>query len=146
MAVGEKQTIEKVLEENGVYVCVVSGNSMWPLLRDREDTVVLRPKKQRLNVLDVALYKSQDNYVLHRVIKVMEEGYVMRGDNTYLDEIVKEEAVFGVLEGFHRDGEYFPVAHKKCVKYAKKRLRSYNLRRFRLRIKKCVYKILHFGK
>lgn len=146
MVAGEKQTIEKVLEEKGVYVCVVSGNSMLPLLRDRQDTVVLRPKKQRLNVLDVVLYKAQDNYVLHRVIKVLEDGYVMRGDNTYLNEIVKEEAVFGVLEGFYRDGEYFSVIDKKCVKYAKKWIKSYSLRHFKFRLKKSVYKIFHSGR
>ena len=40
-------TIAEVLEREGVYVGVTSGVSMWPMIRDRCDTVVVRPPCQR---------------------------------------------------------------------------------------------------
>ena len=47
-------TIAEVLEREGVYVGVTSGVSMWPMIRDRCDTVVVRPPCGRLRRFDVA--------------------------------------------------------------------------------------------
>ena len=82
----EKQTIEEVLLSRGKYIGPTVGVSMLPMLKNRRDTIVVEAKKERLQRLDVALYRRGDAYVLHRVLQPIEGGYIIRGDNCYSDE------------------------------------------------------------
>jgi len=126
----EKLNIEEVLQKDGVYVGPTVGVSMLPMLRQRRDTIVVRPKKRRLQPLDVALYKRGDQYVLHRVLSLTEDGYIIRGDNCYNDEYILEDAVFGVLEEYFRDDKHILCTDKKHIRYAKNRIKTYKIRRF----------------
>ncbi|MBQ8319543.1 MAG: hypothetical protein IJX81_01565 [Clostridia bacterium] len=133
--------IEEVLEKEGKYVGPTVGVSMLPMLKNRRDTIVVRPKTEKLKALDVALYKRGDAYVLHRVLKPTETGYIIRGDNCYSDEIVPEEAVFGVLTEFFRKDVHYYCTDKKYLRYAKRRVKTYKLRRFYLRAKGFVFRV-----
>ena len=134
----EKQKIEDVLLACGKYVGPTSGVSMLPMLKDRRDTIVVLPKTERLKPLDVALYKRGDLYVLHRVLSVTPNGYIIRGDNCYSDENVPETDVIGVLSEFFRKDKHYYCTDKKYLKYVKNRLKTYKLRRFFLVLKwKC---------
>ncbi|MBE6583834.1 MAG: hypothetical protein E7649_02455 [Ruminococcaceae bacterium] len=95
--------IEKILGEQGVYVSTTSGVSMVPMLRDRRDTIVIKPAKERLKKYDVALYRRGDSYVLHRVIKVLPDSYVIRGDNCIKKEFgITDADILGKLVEFYR--------------------------------------------
>lgn len=125
----EKLKIEDVLLQNGKYIGPTVGVSMLPLLKSRRDTVVINPKTERLKPLDVALYKRGDAYVLHRVLKVVDKGYVIRGDNCYTDENIPEDAVIGVLTEFFRKGKHVYCTDKKYLRYAERRIKTYKIRR-----------------
>ena len=73
--------IENVLEEKGVFVSTTVGVSMYPMLRNRKDTIVIKPVHGRLKKYDVPLYQRGSDYVLHRIVKVTSDGYVICGDN-----------------------------------------------------------------
>lgn len=95
--------LEDVISKQGVYVCTTSGVSMYPMLRDRTDTVVVSPCFGRLKKYDVPLYKRGDSYVLHRIIKVLPDSYIVRGDNcAYSERGITDEEIIGVLTGFYR--------------------------------------------
>jgi hypothetical protein len=126
----EKQTIEEVLLSHGKYIGPTVGVSMLPMLKNRRDTIVVVPKTEKLQPLDVALYKRGKQYVLHRVLRQTETGYIIRGDNCYSDENVPEEAVIGVLREFFRKGKHIYCTDKKYLRYVKRRLRWYKPRRF----------------
>ena len=126
----EKMTIEEVLLEKGVYIGPTAGASMLPMLKNRRDTIVVKPKTERLKPLDVALYKRGDAYILHRVLSVTDSGYIIRGDNCYYDEIVPEDAVIGVLTEFFRKKTHYNCTDTRYLKYAKKRVKTYKARRF----------------
>ncbi len=126
----EKHTIEEVLKEKGVYIGPTVGISMLPMLKTRRDTIVVRAKTERLKPLDVALYKRGDAYILHRVLRVTDTGYIIRGDNCYADEIVPEETVLGVLTEFFRKKEHYYCTDEKYLRYVHKRLKHYKSRRF----------------
>lgn len=128
-------TIENVLNERGVYIGPTVGISMLPMLKNRRDTIVVRPCKERLKRLDVALYKRGDEYVLHRVIEPQEGVYLIRGDNTYADEFIPEKDVIGVLTEFFRKDKHYFCDDKKYLKYAEKRVKTYKIRRFFVKIK-----------
>ena len=126
----QKQTIEDVLLTQGIYVGPTVGISMQPLLKTHRDSVVIKPKKERLKRLDVALYKRGDAYVLHRVLEVKDWGYIIRGDNCYSDEKIPEDAVIGVLVEFFRKGKHIFCQDEKYIRYAKRRIKTYKIRRF----------------
>lgn len=142
----EKLKIEDVLLEKGVYVGPTVGVSMLPMLKSRRDTVVIRPKTERLNRLDVALYRRGEAYVLHRVLAREEGGYLIRGDNCYSDEHIPEDAVLGVLTEFFRKGKHILCTDKKYLNYAEKRIKTYKTRRFFVilkgKIKNAIRKIV----
>ena len=99
-----KLSYEQVIQRDGKYVASPVGTSMMPLLRQNSDTVLLEKPNGRLNKYDVALYKRKSGeYVLHRVMKVTECGYVFCGDNQSKYEYgICDENVIGVMTGFWR--------------------------------------------
>ena len=130
--------IEEVLLKEGKYVGPTVGISMLPMLKQRRDTIVVRPKTEKLKPLDVALYRRGDDYVLHRVLYPTDSGYVIRGDNCYSDEIVPEEAVLGVLtEFFHKD-KHILCTDEQYLRYARRRVKNYPVRRFFVRLKQKI--------
>lgn len=102
-------TIEDLLARDGCLVYKVRGTSMEPMLRQDRDLVVIRSSSLRLQKFDVTLYKRGGSYVLHRVIRVCEDHYLIRGDNTYNVEYVPDQAVLGVLTDFTRKGRQHSV-------------------------------------
>lgn len=109
--------IEQMLREEGVYVSTTSGYSMWPMLSDRRDRVVLRAVgKETLKKGDLPLYRRPDGkFVLHRIIGVKRDGvYIIRGDNTYVKEQVPADWVLGVMTEFYRKGRR---VSEDCVLY-----------------------------
>lgn len=146
----QKYSIEQILKEKGVYVGPTSGYSMYPMLKDRRDTIIVRPKTERLKPLDVALYRSGEKYVLHRVLEVVDDGYIIRGDNCYVDEHILEDDVFGVLVEFYRKNKHIACTDKKYLRYAQKRVATYKQRKARIirnrKLKNAIKKFLRcFG-
>ena len=143
-----KYSIEEILALTGKYVGPTGGVSMQPMLKEGRDTIVVLPKKERLKRLDVALYKVDGKYLLHRVIQPIDGGYIIRGDNCYENEKIPEDAVFGVLSEFFQKDKHYFVNDQKYLKYAEKRIKSYPRRKFFYKInKKCknaVKKVLRF--
>ncbi len=128
--VSTKYTIDEVLIHQGKYIGPTVGVSMLPMLKTRRDTIIVLAKTERLRPLDVALYKRGDAYILHRVLEVTPTGYIIRGDNCYVDEIVPEKDVIGVLTEFYRKNTHYFCTDEKYLKYVHKRLKNYKTRRF----------------
>ena len=113
--------IEAQLEKEGFYVSTTVGTSMWPMLRNRRDRVILRPLREgeRLSRLDLPLYLRPDGlYVLHRVIGVRDGHYIIRGDNTYAKEIVPDEWIVGVMTEFYRGNRHVSASSCRYRFYA----------------------------
>ena len=111
-------TFEALLARDGVLVYKTRGVSMEPMLRQNRDLVIIRAPVSRLQKYDVALYKRGDAYVLHRVIGVASDHYLIRGDNTYAVEHVPDSAVIGVLSSFKRKGREHSVTEPGYRLYA----------------------------
>ncbi len=106
----EPRKIEDVLAAEGFYLGPPVGVSMWPMLRNRHDVMMVVPAARELRRYDVALYRRGEKYVLHRVVghyeNGSEKGYVICGDNCATLEYIPRENVLGVLSGFYRDGRH----------------------------------------
>ena len=138
-------TIAEVLEREGVYVGVTSGVSMWPMIRDRCDTVVVRPPCGRLRRFDVALYKRDDRYVLHRVVEVLADSYVICGDNCIgREHDIADADVLGVLTGFYRGETQVNMQGTGYRCYVRAWCGAYPARRALMRLRRSLGRVKAF--
>lgn len=109
--------IELALKEKDEIAVCTSGVSMYPMLRNRKDVAVIKSANRELKKSDVALYRAKSGkLILHRIIKVTPEVYIIRGDNLYNKEYVKKQEVFGYLKGFNRNGRYIDCEKSRGYK------------------------------
>ena len=136
-------TIEEVLARDGIIVYKTRGVSMEPMLRQNRDLVTIRVPDCRLKRFDIALYRRGDDHVLHRVIKVKEDYYIIRGDNTFSLETVPDDDVIGVLTGFIRKGKEHSVTERGYRFYARIWNGIYPIRSCWVRLRRIAGKAAH---
>ena len=100
-------TFEDMLEKEGVLVYTNVGFSMMPLLRQHKDIIEIHQKEAgRCKKYDVVLYKRKDKYILHRILKVLPDGYIIAGDHcTFIETDIKDENILGVMTKVIRNGK-----------------------------------------
>ncbi len=100
-------SFEQLLQRDGYIAYTCTGYSMLPLLRQKRDVVEIRPKPgARCRKYDVVLYKRGEQYILHRVLKVLPQGYLIAGDhNTFVERDVTDSMILGVMVRVIRDGK-----------------------------------------
>ena len=129
--------IEKYINENGEFIAIPVGTSMYPMLRNRRDSVYLvRYDKTGLKKYDLPVYKRDDGtQVMHRCLGKTKNGYIMCGDNQWvLEHGVQEEQIIAVAKGFYRDEKFIPNDALIYKLYYKFWCRSLRLRRYMLRV------------
>ncbi len=136
-------SFEEILARDGVLVYKTSGVSMRPMLRQNRDLVTVRTPSSRLKRFDVALYRRGGDYVLHRVIKVRDGSYLIRGDNTFTLESVRDDAVIGVLTDFVRKGKEHGVTERGYRAYVKIWNAIYPLRFLLARLRRLASRAAH---
>lgn len=100
---------KEILAKNGKITGLASGRSMWPLLRSQKDTATIVPLTKTPAINDVILYRkaTTNELILHRIIKIRNNGFIIRGDNVYYTERdVKTNDIVGLMTGFTRNGKY----------------------------------------
>ncbi len=123
------------LEKNGVLAFVPSGVSMWPFLKHKHQSVIVLKKTERLKPLQVGLYhRSDDKYVLHRVIRQEDTGYIFCGDSQSHMEFVLEDQVIAVMTGFYKGKMYVEADDTRYLKKVKKWYTHKKRRKFILAI------------
>ena len=115
-----KSTFEEELQRSGYLLYRNVGDSMLPLIRQGRDLVLITRKPEgRLKKYDVPLYKRDSGqYVLHRILKVRKEDYVLCGDNRWRRETgISDRHIIGVLTAVIRDGKKCPVTSRRYRLY-----------------------------
>ena len=114
-----KSTFEEQLAQNGKLIYTNKGDSMMPLIKQDRDLLIIEPAIGRLKKYDVPLYKRDSGqYVLHRILKVREDDYVICGDNRWVKEYgIQDRHIIGVLTAVVRDGKEISVNNWKYKLY-----------------------------
>lgn len=133
------------LEKNGAIAFVPKGISMWPILKNKRQSVIVVKKKEKLKKYDVALYTRGDKFVLHRVIEPTDFGYVMCGDSQFTLERVEENNVFGVMEGFYHKKEYVECKDEKYIKRVQDWYTHKTKRKIKLKLFYCFIRFRSLG-
>lgn len=102
---------KSVIEEKGFIVSTIVGVSMYPLLRQRKDSVHITKIEAPLEKNDVILYKRDTGqYVLHRLIKIKKGKYIFCGDNQWQKEYgITDQHIIGKMVGYYRKEKYHSV-------------------------------------
>lgn len=104
-------TVESQLLCDGVYASTTRGTSMRPLFKTNRDVIVLKRPDTEPKKYDVVLYRTKDGkYILHRIIKVKENVFIIRGDNTFARETVAKDKILAVLSEYNRKGKKHSTA------------------------------------
>ena len=114
-----KSTFEEQLAQNVKLIYTNKGDSMMPLIKQDRDLLIIEPANGRLKKYDVPLYKRDSGqYVLHRILKVREDDYVICGDNRWVKEYgIQDRHIIGVLTAVVRDGKEISVNNWKYKLY-----------------------------
>lgn len=129
----------EVLKNKGSLVFVPGGNSMWPFIKNKKSSVVISVPKQEPVKWDVIFFQRKNGeYVLHRIIEVCSNGYIVAGDSQNYSEFVDKQNVLGILEGYYVNKKYISVNNAKY----KKRVKRWYARPF---LKKTKIKLFYFG-
>lgn len=141
----KNSSYEEYLKENGSLTYSVVGVSMLPLLRQKKDLFTVEKKEGRYQAGDVVLYhRPPDQYVLHRIIQVRPEDYVILGDNCVAEEYgIRDGDILGVMTRYIRNGK----AHStKELPYRIYSFLQMHFRGIRIFLKKTMVRIRRIGK
>lgn len=132
-----KSTFEEEIEKSSKIIYTNVGDSMMPFIKQGRDVLVISRAEGRLKRYDVPLYKRDSGqYVLHRILKVRENDYVICGDNRWNREYgITDRHIIGVLTGIIRDGREIPVTDRKYRIYVHLWCDFFPVRAFIIRIR-----------
>ncbi len=104
--------IKEKIDNGGTVKLPITGTSMLPLLVWGRDTVDIikceNPKKG-----DIIFYlRDNGQFVLHRIVGLDENGYILCGDNQWHKEYnIKDKNIIAVVTSITRKGKTFEVTN-----------------------------------
>lgn len=114
----EFTSLREILDTCGKYTGLTVGTSMKPLIHHQKDNIIVVKNKGRLKKYDVPVYQAPSGkYIMHRIVEVHDDHYVIVGDNMLVREYVTDDMICGVLVGFYKNGKkYIDCQNSKLYK------------------------------
>lgn len=106
--------VEAELAEGKAVRFRLKGNSMFPLLRNGKDVVVLeKSSAEALKPMDVVLFRYRGGHVLHRIIRRDGERLLIQGDGSLVavERCMVDDVVGKVVEVCRPAGKVIGVNH-----------------------------------
>jgi len=97
---------EDMLADGQFIIITVVGNSMYPFLRNKADSVELyREDYENIRVNDIVVGRIGKKYVLHRVYKKYDDKFIMLGDGNFRTDgpYLKEDLVCKASAIYRKD-------------------------------------------
>lgn len=138
----ELKNIEDKLKKEDFIISDIKGNSMSPFLKEKRDRVVITKLVKEPQLYDVVLYKNNNKYILHRIIGISDDKYLIRGDNCISIEYIDKNRIIGILNAYYNNDDYIEVSEDINKNYFNKSNNSLLYRR----IKAKAFSILRMNK
>lgn len=106
---GELVSVLRKLTEEGREVSMpIVGSSMEPFLKEERDRICFRKPDRPVRKGDIIFYQRENGqYVLHRIKKVVADGYYLIGDaQTQMEGPIKGEQIFALITKVQRKGKW----------------------------------------
>ena len=85
--------LKTILKEKDVIIRI-KGNSMWPFFKNGKTSVYLH-QIDFIKKYEIYLFKLNDTYVLHRLIKIKKDKLIFKGDGNNSTELVTKDDLIG---------------------------------------------------
>lgn len=143
-------TIDKIEDaiQRGNFVIHPHGVSMWPMIRNGKDSVIINPVEGRLKKYDLPVYlDNKGRYVVHRVIDVTDKGYIICGDGLYeIEYDITDKNILGIVTGFFRKEKYISCDDKKYLRYVHFWVDNFYLRKPTIKTVRKLRRVKHLIK
>ena len=97
--------VESEIAEGRSVRFKVKGSSMFPFLRNEMDEVCLSPLTETPKKMDIVLFRFNGKHILHRIIDVKDDTYIIQGDGIYMSsEYCKKQDIVGIVTSLHKAG------------------------------------------
>lgn len=98
--------VKQTLDSGGEFKLLVTGGSMFPFIKHLRDSVILTsPSARTLRRGEIVLVaRETKQLVLHRIVKMKQDGFIMNGDAQLWDEFVPFGQVVAVVQAIERKG------------------------------------------
>ena len=144
---GNEQSFFRVIEETGYLAYTIRGTSMRPLLREGKDVVLIEKPKEHWKKYDTVLFmRKNGQYVLHRIIKILDGKCWIMGDNCLSGEMVNDNQIIGIMTFVKRDGKTISITDLRYRLYVYLWCAPYRIRVFLIKSKYLAYKCYMFMK
>lgn len=105
---GLRDLLLEVLNTGKAFRIRVTGNSMWPFVKTH-DVITITPvtgKPPRIGEIVAFIHPVCRRLLVHRVVRVSGDGYLLRGDNGQAaDGMVPRASILGRVTALHRQGK-----------------------------------------
>lgn len=146
----EFDSMKDILDKAGIFTGLTHGTSMRPIIHQNRDNIIVVRPEGRLKKYDVPVYMNKKGqYVMHRIIEVHDDHYIIMGDNVNYKEYVTDDMICGKLVGYYRKGKtYIDCENNKLYKlYVKIWTKLIPIRPFTMFVNKCfVWADIHIFK
>lgn len=138
--------IKETLENGNSFTFSPRGKSMLPLIRQGVDSVKISPINRKINKYDIPLYRRDNGqFVLHRVVGLKDDGYIMCGDNQHVYEYgIEDRHLIGLLTEIIRPDKVVKTTDPDYISYSHKRVLQQRIKCMLAKVKSLVKKILIF--
>lgn len=135
--------IRETLDMGKSFKISPNGGSMLPLIVQGRDSVYIKKPEGRLKKYDIAFFKRDDGkFILHRVVRVKKDSYVMCGDNQLILEYgVKDSQIIGVVCKLECGGKVFEAEEPGYKRYVFMRVNTRFVRKANSFFKRVIRKI-----
>ncbi len=128
------EMLQGLAERGASLRTTVRGFSMSPFVKDM-DVLIISPPVKKVKVGDIAAFRHPVNgrLTLHRLIRKVESGWLVRGDNcSRPDGIIQQQDILGLVVSARRKSRKLRLG----ITYGKKLIAWLSLFNLLLRIKK----------
>ena len=139
------KSIKEALETDGKYTGLTLGTSMRAMIHQGRDNIIVVRPKGRLKKYDIPVYiLPSGKYVMHRIIEVHDDHYIIMGDNLLKREYVTDDMICGQLIGYYKNGKkYIDLSTNKGYKlYSRIWVALIPIRPLYMKVKGAVLKVL----
>jgi hypothetical protein len=92
--------IENSINEGQKVSITVVGQSMLPFFKDSQTSVTLA-KHEKLHKFDIILFRLNNQYYLHRIIRMKNDHFICQGDALIKKEYLTLQDIIGKVEAYH---------------------------------------------
>lgn len=99
--------LKDLVEEGHEVSMTIVGSSMAPFLIHGRDKIFFSKPEETLKRGDMVFYqRDNDQFVMHRIIRVKDDGYYMVGDaQTEIEGPIKQVQIFAKITRVERNGK-----------------------------------------